>query len=271
MCLRIFRHYVVSNLFQKLSNSSSRDEIILSEIKAGNCEFKYLPITSKYKEHTATFEVFTDALKIEGVRINVSAKLQQEIADHMGCLLMTAKIADLRHQQADTTLKPHPRYDASGGRLMSTVDWMIWHSNQIDNDLSKLPNDYGIIDTVGKHWIIDDTLSRPKIKNQSVNYGWHYKSGAISGVPRDLPVSYKEMPGVYMIQSRGYHHDYHHIDYSQICVLVARDCVINGSRKDLVEILADEELSYLANHSGKTSVWRQPGVKDPGYVFVIPE
>lgn len=252
-------------------NSRNRDELLLNEIKAGNCEFKYLPITSTYKNHTATFEVFADALKIEGVRINVSAKLQQEIADHMGCLLMTAKIADLRYQQANTILKPHPRYDASGGRLMTTVDWMIWHSSQIDNDLAKINIDYGIIDTVGKHWIIDDTLSKPKIKDMSINYGWHYKSGAVSGVPRDLPVSYKEIPGVYMIQSRGYRHSYIHFDYSQVCVLVARDCIVDGVRKDLVEVLKDPELSYLAHHTGPTNVWRQPGVKDPGYVFVMPD
>ncbi len=246
-----------------------REAAILQAVKDGLASVRYRTIHSSYNGHTAEFDVFDDALMIEGLRVNVSAATEQRIADHMACLLMTARIADLRFQQANTILKPHSRWDKTGLQ-MSTTEWMKWHSDQIKKDLDIVSGDHGIVATVGKHWIIDEKLAKPKLHNQAVNYGWHY-TGSLGGVPKDLPVSYKEMPGVHMIQSRGYHHDSAHSDYSQICVLVARDCRVDGKLRDLVEVLQDEELAFLANHSGKLSVWRQPDVSDPGYVFIVPD
>lgn len=252
-------------------HSQERESLILEAVRSGNAEYSFTSIGSNVKDYKAKFNVFSDALKIEGVRVNVTAETQQQIADEMGCLLMTARIADLRHNQASVKLKPNLRADPTGGSLMSTTEWMIWHSNKIDKQLELLGNPGGLIDTVGKHWIIDSSLNRPRISNGAINYGWHYsKSINLGGVPRDIPVSHKEMPNIVMIQSRGSHHDYRHSDYSQICVLVTRECEVNGKAMDLVDVLKDPELSYLANHSGPTAVWRQPGVKDPKIVFVIP-
>jgi hypothetical protein len=247
-----------------------REAAILKAVQDGRASIRFETITSTYNGHTAEFQVFDDALKIDGLRVNVSAATEQRIADHMACLLMTARIADLRFAQAKTILKPHSRWDQSGGFQMSTTEWMGWHSDKIQADLDKLGGEHGIVATVGKHWILDEKLSTPHIPNQACNYGWHY-TGQLSGVPADLPVSYKDMPGVRMIQSRGYHHDSAHSDYSQICVLVARDCKVDGKMRDLVAVLQDDEMAFLASHTGKMSLWRQPDVPDPGYVFIVPE
>lgn len=246
-----------------------REAAILKAVQDGHAVVNFRPIISTYNNHTAEFNVFDDALKIDGIRVNVNADTEQRIADHMACLLMTARIADLRYQQANTILTPHSRWDRTG-YYMSTKTWMKWHSEKIQNDLDKIPGDHGIVATVGKHWIIDEGLARPKIPHQAINYGWHYK-GHLGGVPKDPPVSYRDMPGVHMIQTRGYHHDTAHTDYSQVCVLVARECKVDGKYMDLVEVLQDDKLASLASHSGKTSVWRQPGVPGPGYTFIIPE
>ena len=252
---------IIDDLSEK--HSPEREEALLEAIKDSKYEVNFVTIDSFYKDHRATFRVFDDALKIEGVRINVSARLQQQIADHMGCMLMTPKLADLRFAQAKTVLKPHTRWDKTGGRWMSTKEWMKWHSEQIDKDLAEMGYKSGLIDTVGKHWIIDKTLvTRARMPGQAINYGWHYK-GNIAGVPKSLPVTYKDMPGVKMIQSMGYFHDMQHQDYSQICVLVTRECNINNHPMDLKDVLADPELCHLASHNGSSHVWRMPTVPDP--------
>ena len=247
------------------NNCKERDDILFGAINSS--EYKFAEITSTYNNNSAIVRVFEDALKIDGVRINVGAKLEQQIADQLGCLLMTAKISDLRYKQAKTIIKPHTRWDKTGGKLMSTTEWMKWHSDKIQEDLDK-KLEHGIIATVGKHWIIDKKLDNPHIPRQAINYGWHY-IGNLAGVPKDLPVLYKEMPGVKMIQSRGDHHDSSHTDYSQVCVLVARECVVNGKAMDLVDVLKDKELSYLASHEGPLTVWRQPEVPEPNYIFIV--
>lgn len=249
------------------NHGAEREKAILDAVIANKATFSFSTIKSTYKDHIAEFNVFDDALKIDGVRVNINAATEQKIADHMACLLMTPKIADLRFQQARTIIKPHTRWDRSGGYKMATTEWMKWHSGKIDEDLKNV-SDPGIVATVGKHWVIDERLAHPSIPNQACNYGWYYK-GAMAGVPKDLPVSWKEMPGVHMIQTRGFFHDWSHADYSQICVLVARECKVDGESKDLVEVLQDEELAFLASHDGKMSIWRQPGIPDPGYTFIV--
>ena len=139
------------------NNCKERDDILFGAINSS--EYKFAEITSTYNDNSAIFRVFEDALKIDGVRINVSAKLEQQIADQLGCLLMTAKIADLRYKQAKTIIKPHTRWDQTGGKLMSTTEWMKWHSSKIQEDLDKIKyREHGIIASVGKHWIIDKKL-----------------------------------------------------------------------------------------------------------------
>lgn len=233
-----------------------RELAILDRINNSAGQYDFATIISEHNGHRAEISVFKDALRIEDVRINNSAWLQQKIADSLGCILLTAKLADLRHKSADIKLKPFTKYDPTG-MVMGSVEWMIGHSKRIDDALSGRS---GLIDTVGKHWILDENLTKPRIPGQAVNYGWHY-TGTIGGVPANLPVLYKEMPGVKMIQSRGMHHDINHSDYSQVCVLAARECLVDGEWKEIPELLKDEKLAYLINHSGVLGFDRHPGVE----------
>lgn len=226
--------------------------LLLDAVANGYSSYKFVPIISKYKNYTATFRVFEDALKIEDVRINVSAMLQQNIADLLGCVLLTAKLADLIHSQAKTIIPPLPR------KIYNSTKQMIAHSLDIDHALKKYNYTDGLVSTVGKHWIIDETLRYPKFKNMSINYGWHFNGSSYAGIKGEKIVSYKEIPNVRVIQGRGYRHDHSHADYSQVCVLVSRSCDINGQSMDMIDLLKDEELAFLANHSGKMSVFRQP-------------
>ena len=211
---------------------SERDSYILECVKSGNCEYNYSEINSCTSSHRAEFRVFSDALKIDGVRINCSASLQMKIAKLLDCSLLTAKIADMIYEQRDITVTPFPQ------SITSSTEAMINHSKKIDNHL---PNDYKgkIISTVGKHWIIDN-----KNSSAAINYGWHFEGKSFEGIIGSKSVSSKYK----VIQNIGFAHNENHCDYSQTCVLINNSCDVDGNEIKFTDILKDPELLYLASH-----------------------
>lgn len=205
-----------------------------------NYDFSYAEIHSTYNNHNATFYIFSDALKIENIRVNTSAITMQKIADKLNCILPTAKLYDLAYQQSTIKIPPSPQ------SISSTKESMINHSKRIDALLKD--KSYNIASTVGKVYILDND-----IKNSSCNYGWHFIGNSFQGITGGNAVSipYK------MIQSRGFHHDNLWVDYSQICVLVARECLVDGNSIDILDLLKSD-LAILANHSGKLNYTRVP-------------
>lgn len=224
------------------------DAAVLASLPSVN-SIPFTAVTSDYQGHHGEFLVTTDALSIEGVRISVSAALQQTIADRLGCLLLTAKLADLVWLQRGVTLLPQPQ------SITSSSPGMIKESRLIDAALSQAgPSASPLIQTVGKHWILDnDTLSHP---GKACNYGWHFPGGSFAGSKWGAAVT----PGLRLIQDRGWFHDINHKDYSQTCCLVHRSCKIDGATRDLAEVYGNPQLAPLVSHQGALSVLRQPGV-----------
>lgn len=237
-----------------------RDKWIYDAVAAKAFEASFSEILSVAGGHEAKFYVFSDALKVEGIRVNVSAELQQRIADLLGCRLLTPKLADLIWSQREVTLKPHPR------QITSSTSAMIEHSHRIDADLARMAeNPVGkLLCTVGKHWVIDsDMLSHP---GRAENYGWHFEGPNFQGITGEVVASLmKDKSGRYMrlIQGRGWAHDMRHVDYSQTCVLVSRACLVDGKKADLDTVLTDPSLAPLASHNGVLKILRQPGVPEP--------
>lgn len=235
---------------------SQRNSAILHASLAGKATNDWSTIESTYKNHVGKFHVFSDALKIAGVRVNVSAEMEQQIADSMGCLLLTPKLADLMWAQATVRIAPRPRPITASTRAM------VEHSLAIDAQLP--PNTQGLIQTVGKHWVIDELLATKT--NRAMNYGWHFSGSSYNGIKGEVVASLMKnlKTGQYirLIQGRGTAHDAGHFDYSQTCCLVARECVVDGQSMDLVDVLKDTELANLANQSGKMTIFRQPGVPE---------
>lgn len=232
----------------------ARDAVILQAIQAGNYEIIWSTITSSISGHTATFRVFADALKIGGVRITTSAYLEQTIADLLGCSLLTAKLADLIFAQRAITVLPH--IQTPDATMVSTAV-MIAQSAWID---SQIPTDYqgGIVSTVGKHWIISSLFStNTATAGKAINYGWPITSSSFQGTTWPKSAT---LPNVWVIQNPGWAHDDQEVDYSQNCVLVARDCIVDNNPMDLQTVLQDPVLSYVANADGPLKVLRQPGV-----------
>ena len=240
----------------------AREDWLFQAVCDGRATYDLAEVVSTHDGRTAHFQVFADALKVDGVRINVSAQTEQKIADVLGFMLMTPKLADLVWLQKSTKLLPHPR------QITSATDAMIGHSSLIDADLAKLGNPGGIVCTVGKHWVIDNDLALHA--GRAENYGWHFDGNI--GISPEMTAT-KDDHGQWMkiIQGRGWAHDMHHVDYSQICVLVSRQCTVDGAQMDLMDLLQDASLAPLASHQGVMKVLRQPGVPEVTGVAVIPQ
>ena len=68
----------------------------VEDVKSGKVEYCWTDLRIVSGELDATFRVFCDAMKIGGIRVNVSAKEAQLIADELGAHLPTAKLLDAR-------------------------------------------------------------------------------------------------------------------------------------------------------------------------------
>lgn len=228
-----------------------RDEWILDAIRNGEGQARWEEISIETNGHTASFFVLADALMIEGVRINVSADLQQRIADVLGCLLLTPQLADMIWAARSWTVPPYTIPPVNGGIPMDTAT-MIAQSRKIDDALEAQGYDgTGIVQTTGKHWI----LGAPSAA-KARNYGWHFTGSA--GYAAATPYA----KGARVWQQPGTAHNAQHVDYSQVCVLVARNCTVDGHADfDLGDVLQSDQLWPLASYEGPVNQ-RQPGVNE---------
>jgi hypothetical protein len=232
-------------------------------------KYNFVKIKSEHNGHTAEFLVFDDALKIDGVRVNVTAITQQQIADLLRCILPTAKLYDLMWHLCEHKVEPLPR------PITSTTKAMIEHSLDIDEKLIEMdpPTPPGLNSTVGKTWIVDNVLAAKPSK--ACNHGWHFTKGTTyKGIGGNVNPALLKNPDTgqywYMIQARGTHHGPSHVDYSQVCVLVSRQCWVDGIERDIHDVLSDPELAPLANHDGVLKVLRQPGADELDPIADLP-
>ncbi len=198
------------------------------------------------------FYVMSDALKIEGVRINVSAETQQHIADSLGCCLLTAKVLDIIWDRRAVTLEPSPQ------DIAATTQAMREYSGRIDMQLEAQGSPGGLKSTLGKHWVLTpECWTKNRVPQQACNYGWHFgPRDSIHGITGEKSVT----GNTHVLQGRSFHHDIRHVDYNQICRLMARQCYINEELADLADVLQDPGLSRLISHNGPLPSHRHPFV-----------
>jgi len=233
--------------------------LVMEYIESGNIPIAWSTITSDYNGHHAEFYVPTDALMIEGVRIDVSAHLGQQICDLLGCLMLTPKLAELMWYQRQVTLNPvtlvHTPADT---QFMATTAWMLKHSRAIDAQLAAQGNPSGLRCTVGKVWVIGKVLeAHPGL---AINFGWQNATTGPMCVTPPPPPPAPPQPRCHVIQDPGWYHPPSHIDYSQIFLGVRRDCLVDGQRRDIADVLRDPALAGLASYDGPLKLFRQPGV-----------
>lgn len=215
----------------------ARAGYILDQVAAGAFEpLVWVPVTTSAKGHEGSFYVTADALKVEGVRVNVDALTAQLLASRLGASLNTSRTSDLAWEQAAVRLRP----EILGASIdMASTKRMVQHSSQVD---AKLAGQTGLVRTVGKDWIIAKAISANPA-TQAVNYGWH-----------DPRAPYLSPSGLHMWQTIGTRHNTAHVDYSQILTLVRGDMLVDGVSRDLEDVLRDSELAALVSDEGPLRV-----------------
>ena len=236
-------------------SSPAYADAVVGAVADGRFEHAFVPVTVSANGHTATFQVSQDALKVDGVRVNASAFLQQRVADLLGAHLVTPKLLDQMWVSRGVTLLPCTQ------PITSSAAGMLRHSSCVDRELAAAGGapSGGIVQTVGKTWVLSNRLS-PTV---AMNMGWHLAT-QLPGVPFDpAPTA----PGEHMIQSPGTHHDPQWVDYSQVCLFVNSDCVVDGAYSTFGEVAQSPDLSALVSHEGPLRFLRQPGL--PGIPITV--
>ena len=185
---------------------SEREAYILQQVMDGHYEARWHPIESSVNGHTARFWIMEDALKIDGVRVNVSATLEQQIADAIGASLLTPKLADLLHASAEVVIDPLPR------PITSSTSAMLEQDASLNNAIMKVTGSLEaakgkIVSTIGKHWVIDQQW---RTTTNAINYGWHFVGQTyhgIKGYPCSSGLPYS------VIQPSSTAHNAKHVDY----------------------------------------------------------
>lgn len=206
-------------------------------------EIKWSAIRAVHGDHSAILYVMSDALAVgdeeDSVRINVRPVDAQKIADCLGLILPTTKIADMIHEQASVVITPCPQDPGPG--MMSTSA-MEKHSRMVDR---KVAGRAGLISTVGKDWVLTNKVKAGS--DHAANYGWHVLRGQFKG-PGGIPV----------LQPLGTVHNLWHVDYSQVLRLIHRRMILDGQQALLDDVLKDPALAPLVSYEGALESLRIP-------------
>ncbi len=277
---------------------------LIDAIRAGRAHVSWGTLTSEHNGHQLKMSVFRDAMKFDGipamtwrripvpeghpdfgkvfdgVRMPVTAVEMQQIADLLGCMMLTPKLIDLIWLEAGKSgvqfesivnLGP-PSYP-----IVAEADIHVVH-RFIEAALAKAGGDNGgFIDSVGKYWVLCNAMLVGKFSallQQAINYGWATKDkGNGPGVTGK----------VNMWQRIGAQHSFSHYDPSQVIRLVYRMAkLLRAGTTDwvdaaLYDVATDPELAPLISHEGVLKVTRQQGVPEPPTVrqadgsYLLPE
>jgi hypothetical protein len=231
---------------------ADRETLILKHAAQGDLEVVWTPLTVGGRIELL---VTSDAVKLGGVRINVSATCQQRLADLFGALLLTPKVVDLIYAARAITIDPLTM------PITSSTAAMVKESQRQDAAISTAGGveTGGIVGTLAKHWCIDNSLLQHA--GMAENYGWMKPAGTKSpwaGIAIYPSVTLTAM----VIQQPSWAHDPSHSDYSQQCCLMHRACKVDGVDADLAAVLQDATLGPMLSHNGplQAAALRQPGV-----------
>lgn len=252
------------------SNIAERDALLLGLAEQGEIVAEWADLTIG----DLKIRVLRDALKWgepgDAVRLGVTPRTQQQIADLLGAVLLTPKLSDACARAAADAgglVRPHTQ------PINSTTDGYAKLSSAIDADL---PTSYGGIVSGFKDWCVSaDVFTK---KGYATNYGWHIpkdKAKAWSPIPVEKLVASVSDPGLLVVQGPYEAHDTGkdldgdgdtdtgHADYSQLVRVVHRVAHWKGRAVDLADVYTGKigpEAAACVSHEGALADWRLPGV-----------
>ncbi len=222
------------------------------------------PVPPTHKDYGKTYN---------GVRLPVTAVEMQQIADLTYCMMLTPKVVDAIWAAAKAAGVQINSVVGVHGQIVAISDIQDVHA-EVEAALTKPisavdPN--GIIDSVGKYWVICNELLAGKfshieqadktfINMQATNYGWPDANN---------PVHNSVTMICHMWQTIGSEHNYEHIDPSQVIRLMSRLAKLcragstTWEEVDLFTIAQDPDLCGLISHQGVLKILRQPGAPEP--------
>jgi hypothetical protein len=231
-----------------------REAKILAAVRGGLAlPITWMPVTTSIEGHEATIFVSADALAIgepdDWVRVDVTHTTAQQIADVLGVALPTTKIVDAAYQQATVVLEPRIQ---TADAKMAFTSRMVRHHREIE---AQRAGRTGLVRNVGKDWVLTNRLvGHP---DRAANYGWF-----------SAKAPYALGSGLRGWQPLGLAHDRFHVDYSQVLTLVRPDVIVDGSPRDLVDVLRSPDLWGLVSDEGPLQIVHHPGVPvEPAAVF----
>jgi hypothetical protein len=249
----------------------AREQLLLEAVNAGIAlPIVWAPLTTHANDHTATIYVATDTLRFgvpgpnedpsawDWVRVAVTPDAAQRIADALGVLLPTDRIADLAHTHAEVRLIPHPQQPVT-----ATIAAMLQHHAAIEYERAGRE---GLLSTIGKDWILGPELfpaahpAHPLGKDGAINYGWHTTGPVAPHGP------YLARPGVILWQSRGFRHNRFHVDYSQwVPRFVHPRMRVDGRNVSTAEVMMSPEFAGLVSYQGpllgvRYPLWEHPAL-----------
>lgn len=227
-----------------------REQQIVGEIRSGNVpdhwrKFVPITITAKLEDKDQALIMFVapDYLSLgtdeDFLRIPLSPRVAQTVADHLECLLPTRRMVDQIYAAAEVVLKPQPMAPTDE---MTRVSYFARHNQEIQNQLKERYPNSSRGELLAGHK--KDVVLTPRLVESSRRvaiYGWHEA--------KDRP-----------IQSLYIGHAETWVDYSHGIRLVARKGFLNGMSCDLRDVLADEKLCELLSDEGPLKVpsYNQP-------------
>ncbi len=164
--------------------------------------------------------VFEDAARLEGLRVPVSARTAQAIAQLLAAatganvLPTTPLVEDLIYDSADVRVKP-VAFDTGDPRSVAAFNSAI--ERQIAQQTAGRPG-WGLVSCVGKSWVLSNmALDHP---GYAINYGFHWPLATPTGEQGPwLSVNGRSK----VFQQPGSRHNPDHWDYSQTLRLCRLD------------------------------------------------
>jgi hypothetical protein len=256
---------------------TTREELVLDAVENGVAlPIEWLPLQLEAPGHQGVLFVSSDTLRFgeagpnadptdwDWVRIALTATSAQQVADLLGVLLPTDRIADLVFGQADVVLTPHTQQVVT-----ATTAAMLQHHAAIEAERNGRT---GLLATVGKEWILGSELypaghpAHPLGPTGAINYGWH-----TTGPARPGQGPFQGRGGFVLWQTRGFRHDRAHVDYSQwVPRLVHPRMIVDGAELATADVMMDARLAPLVSYDGPLPGTRYPGVAPVDAVVTQP-
>lgn len=235
--------------------SQAREDAILAAVKAGMARVEWVEIPVEANGVRGTLPVMARALRVgktNPVRVSVNYETAQAIADHLGAAMMTPHVADLTRVFSALPLEPVLRSNWVQDGSMAKTNRIIEYSQALDALVPESSS--GIVSNEGKHWVNSirfwgdkDPSKRWPPNKRSANYGW-WSASAPS----------KRYIGK-MWQTTGLAHDWKHVDYSQLVVLMGQKMKVEGRGSMHVgAVLGDANLYPLLSDEGPLPSWAHP-------------